>query len=263
VPPDYRRAFQDVREGIANWRIWTRLGWQEIKRRYRRTILGPFWTTMSLGMFIGGMAFVWAPLFHVDVHQYLPFITAGMISWTFVATIINEGCGTYVAAEPLIKQLAFSLTTLNWMLVCRNTIVLFHNLVIAIVVHFALGIPFSWASLLFFPGIVIVGVNGVWMSMLLGMIGARFRDVPQLVANLVQVMMFVTPVFWFSSQLGARSSLINYNLLFHLIEVVRAPLLGQVPSLLNYEVDLAMMVVGWAVTLMFYARFRRRIAYWL
>ncbi|HKT17934.1 MAG TPA: ABC transporter permease [Stellaceae bacterium] len=263
MKPDYRRACKDVILGLVKWRIWGRLGWQEIRRRYRRTVLGPLWFTFSLGIFVAGLGLVWAPLFHTNLHDYLPFVTTGMICWTFVASIINEGCLTYTQSESLIKQLNFPLSVLNWMMVWRNIIVLLHNLVIAVVVLLVLQIPPTWATVLFIPGVVIVALNGIWISMLLGMISARFRDVPQLVANLVQVLMFVTPVFWFSGQLGARAALVNYNALYHMINVVRAPLLGQMPTLLNYEVDAAVTILGFAMTLFFYARFRRRIAYWL
>jgi ABC-type polysaccharide/polyol phosphate export permease len=111
--------------------------------------------------------------------------------------------------------------------------------------------------------VLIIAINGVWISMLLGMVSARYRDVPQLVGNLVQVMMFVTPVFWYSQQLGARAKIIDFNPLFHLIDVIRSPLLGKAPSLLSYEVNLAMAIIGWSVTMYVYARFRRRIPYWL
>lgn len=263
MKPDYRRARADVLDGIANWRIWSRMGWQEIKRRYRRTVLGPFWVTLSLGMFVGGMGFVWAPLFSISVSEYLPFISTGMICWVFVSSIITESCITYTHAEGLIKQLNFPLSLLNLMLVWRNVIVLFHNLVIAVIVFAALQIPPQWEMLLFFPGVLLIAVNGMWISMLLGMISARYRDVPQLVGNLVQIMMFVTPVFWYAKQLGARAKFIDYNPLFHLIDVVRSPLLGTAPSLLSYTAVAAMAIVGWAVTMFIYARFRRRIPFWL
>jgi lipopolysaccharide transport system permease protein len=263
VKPNYKLAYADIVCGTASWRIWTRMGWQEVKRRYRRTVLGPFWLTLSLGMFIGGMGSIWAPLFHANASEYLPFVTTGMICWTLIATIINEGCGTYTAAEALIKQLNFRLSTLNLILVWRNVIVLAHNLLIAVIVFLILPVPVNWNTLLFLPGLLIVAINGVWISMLLGMICARYRDVPQLVGNLVQVMMFVTPVFWFSQQLGARAKLMAFNPLYHLINVIRAPLLGEAPSLLNYEAVLAIAVVGWAITFFIYARFRKRIAYWV
>lgn len=239
------------------------MGWQEVKRRYRRTVLGPFWLTLSLGMFIGGMGLIWAPLFNTDVADYLPFITTGMICWTLVATIINEGCSTYTGNESLIKQLNFTLSTLNWIVVWRNIIVMFHNLLIAVVVFLILPTSINWNVLLFLPGLLLVAINGMWISILLGMVSARFRDVPQLVANVVQVMMFVTPIFWYSRQIGARAKLIDFNPLFHIIDVIRAPLLGQMPSRLTYAVNLGLIVVGWTVTFFIYARFRKRIAYWV
>ena len=244
--------------------MWTRMGWQEIRRRYRRTVLGPFWMTLSLGLFIGGMGFVWAPLFRVSVREYLPFVTAGMVCWTFTSTIIIEGCSTYNAAEGLIKQLRIPVSMLNWTLVCRNVIVLFHNLLIIVIVYIALEINPGWPALLFIPGLILVAINGVWIGILLGMVSTRFRDVPQLVGSLIQVMMFVTPVFWFASQLSStRASFLVYNPLMHLIDVVRMPLLGQAPTLLNYEVVVGMAIAGWALAIYVFARFRRRIAYWL
>ena len=263
MKPDYKLALADMVRGITSWRMWTRMGWQEVKRRYRRTVLGPFWLTLSLGMFIAGMGFIWAPLFNADTSTYLPFITTGMISWTLVASIILEGCSSYTGNESLIKQLNISISMLNWILVWRNVIVLFHNLIIALIVFLLLPVPVNWNTLLFIPGVVIVSINGVWISMLLGMVCARYRDMPQLVANVLQIMMFVTPVFWYSNQLGARGRLIDFNPLFHIINVIRGPLLGQAPSHLTYVVNFGLAVVGWGITLIIYARFRRRIAYWV
>ena len=245
------------------WRLWTRMGWQEIRRRYRRTIIGPLWVTLSVGMFVGGMGFVWAPLFRVSTRDYIPFVTAGVISWTFVASIITESCTTYISSEGLIKTLKIPLSLLNWMLVCRNTITLFHNMLVAVAVYLIFLIHPKIEILLFFPGLVLAAINGVWMGMLLGMISARYRDIPQLVGNLIQIMMFVTPVFWQISQLGSRARIIKFNLLYHIIDVIRAPMLGEIPSALSYEVDIALAVFGWTLAFWVFARFRRRIAYWL
>jgi ABC-type polysaccharide/polyol phosphate export permease len=48
-----------------------------------------------------------------------------------------------------------------------------------------------------------------------------------------------------------------------LIEIVRAPLLGNLPSALNWGASIGIAAVGWLVTLLFYGRYKRRIAYWL
>ena len=141
VKADYATARADIIDGLLSFRIWTRLGWQEVKRRYRRTVFGPFWATMSIGMFIGGMVFIWAPLFNADVRSYLPFLSAGLVAWTFATALITEGCGTYTAGVSLITQLNFPYTVLNFMVVWRNIIVFFHNVVIVVIVVIALQRP--------------------------------------------------------------------------------------------------------------------------
>jgi ABC-type polysaccharide/polyol phosphate export permease len=264
VKPDYALAQADIVDGLFAFQIWTRLGWQEVKRRYRRTVFGPLWATLSLGIFIGAISFVWAPLFKADLKTYLPYVTAGMVSWSFVAAIISEGCGTFTAAEGLIKQLNFPYSTFAFMTVWRNMLVLFHHLAIMLVVYIAIPESLSLNILLFIPGLLIVAVNGAWMAMLLGMISARFRDIPPLIGNLVQVMLFITPIFWSPGQLGGKGQyFVDLNYLYHLVDILRSPLLGNKPALLSYAVIIVGAIVGWAITFMIYARFRRRIAFWL
>src|SRR5262249_16735979 len=181
------------------------------------------------------MVFIWAPLFKTDVRSYLPFLAAGLVSWTFATALISEGCTTYTAGVNLITQLNFPYTVLNFMVVWRNIIVFFHNILIVIVVVIALKIPVDWQTLLLIPGLIIVAVNGAWMTILFGMIAARFRDVPPLVGNIITLLMFITPIFWFSHQLGAGAQpIVTYNFMYHLVEVMRAPMLGTAPPLLSY-----------------------------
>jgi ABC-type polysaccharide/polyol phosphate export permease len=264
VKPYYSHAWHDFVDGMFQWRIWTRLGWQEVKRRYRRTVLGPFWATLGIGMFIGGMVFIWAPLFKTSVTSYLPYLTAGMVSWTFIVALITEGGGTYTAGFAIITSLNFPFTILNFMVIWRNLIVFFHNIVIVVLVVAVLPIPVNWSTLLVIPGVLIVAANGIWITMLLGMVSARFRDIPPLVGNLTTILMFVTPVFWMATQLGPRAqTYIKLNYVYHLIEIMRQPMLGQTPPLVSYAVTILGALVGSALTIMIYARFRRRIPYWL
>jgi len=264
VKPDYAIARADIIDGIFAFQIWTRLGWQEVKRRYRRTVFGPFWATVSLGIFIGAISFVWAPLFKAELRTYLPYLTAGMVSWAYIAAILGEGCSTFIAGEGLIKQLNFPYSTFAFMVIWRNTIVLFHHLAIVVVVYAVFPERISFNVLLFIPGLLIVAANGAWIAMLLGMVSARFRDIPPLVGNLVQVMLFITPIFWSPSQLGDKGRyFVDLNYLYHLIDVLRSPLLGERPAAISYGITIVGAMVGWMITLMVYARFRRRIAFWL
>jgi ABC-type polysaccharide/polyol phosphate export permease len=264
VTPYYEVAWNDMAGGLRQWPIWGRLGWQEVKRRYRRTVLGPFWATLSLGMFLGGMVFVWAPLFKTSVTSYLPFLAAGLVTWSFASALINEGTMTYTAGIALITQLSFPYSVLNYIVIWRNIIVFFHNILIVVIVILALQVPVNWNTLLVVPGILIVAANGVSFTIVLGIIGLRFRDIPPLIGNLVQILVFVTPIFWLTSQLGGPAQkIIAYNYMYHLIEVMRAPMLGTAPALLSYEITIGGALLGWLLAFELFARFRRRIPYWL
>ena len=264
MTPQYEVAWEDISRGLLEWRVWSRLGWQEVKRRYRRTVLGPFWATFSLGMLLAGMAFIWARLFNTDVPSYMPFLAAGLVSWAFATSLIIEGCMTYVGGAGIISQTRFHYSILNFAVVWRNIIVLLHNGLIVVVVVLILPVKVTWSTLLVIPGAIIVAANGAWITVVLGIVSTRFRDIPPLVINLVQILLFVTPVFWFAHQLGEGTHrVIEYNYMYHLIEVMRAPMLGETPGLASYEWTIAGAAVGWLFAFDLFARFRRRIPYWL
>jgi lipopolysaccharide transport system permease protein len=120
------------------------------------------------------------------------------------------------------------------------------------------------ATLLVFPGLLLFCVNAVWVVLLLGLACVRYRDIQQLVTTLLQVSMFVTPVFWQPAQLGGDLQfVVQFNPLYHFIEIVRAPLLGRIAPAETWYVVAGMAVAGWAVVFFMFSRFRRRIPYWL
>ena len=257
-------AVAEVMVGVANWRLWSRLGWSEIKRRYRRTMIGPFWTSLSLGVFIFTIGFLYALLWHQPAESYLPFLASGMISWILVSTIITEGCSMFVAAQGIISQLPFNYIVLACAMIWRNTIVFMHNIFVLILLILYSGTHFTPATLLVAPGILLVALNGLWIAIILGMACARFRDIQQVVSSVLQVAMFVTPVFFRPSQLGERGGMIaDINPLFHMVEVIRAPLLGNVPGTITYGFLAAMIIVGWTVALVLFSKYRSRIVFWL
>src|ERR1700724_1163805 len=85
-------AWQDLLQGLLRWELWGRLGFLEVKRRYRRTIIGPFWSAISLGLFIGAMGTVGVGLWKQDIGTYLPYLATGMLIWIMISTMITESC---------------------------------------------------------------------------------------------------------------------------------------------------------------------------
>ena len=258
-----RLAIADLADGLCRWPLWGLMGWQDIRQRYRRSMLGPFWLTLSMGILVGALGVLYAKLFGVDIHDYLPFLTLGFLSWTLISTLINEGCGTFTASENFIKQMRLPFSLFVYRIVWRNLIIFAHNLIIYPVVAVLFGIWPGVTGLLFLPGLAIVALNGLWAGLLLGMICARFRDVPQIVASLLQVAFFLTPIIWKPDLLGRRAGIVDLNPFYHFVQIIRAPLLGEVPDALTWGMALGVTAAGWFVTFLFFRRFRSRISYWV
>ena len=264
MTPYYREAIADVIAGLSSYRMWGRMGWAETRRRYRRTVFGPFWSSISLAIFVVAMGVVWSTVWHLDPKTYLPFLNSGMLAWVLLTSFTNEGCTVFTTADSLIKQLPVNFTMLICSLIWRNLLVFFHNLLVYIPVYLYAGLPLSANSFLVIPGLLLLCINGIWISMVLGLICVRYRDVQQVVGSIIQVSVFITPIFWSPEQLKGRASfVVDYNLLYHYIAIVREPLLGHAPSLWTWSYVLLATVFGWTLAIFLLARFRRRIAYWL
>ena len=256
-------ALRDVVEGAGAFRLWGMLGWQDIRQRYRRSTLGPFWLTISMGALVGGLGVLYSGLFKMDIADYLPFVAAGLILWGLISGLITEGCAAFIGAEGIIKQVSLPLSVHVYRVVWRNIIVFAHNVIIYVVAAVFFSIHPGWVGLLILPGLALLCLNGVWMGLLLGLVSARFRDVPQIVASVVQVTFFLTPIIWKPELLPDRAFILEFNPFFHLLELVRAPSLGQAPGLGSWLVTLGITLGGWLVTLLMYRRYRWRVAYWV
>jgi ABC-type polysaccharide/polyol phosphate export permease len=257
----------DLREGFSRWHLWLNLAWKDIRSRYRRTVIGPFWTVLSTATLVAALGFVNATLWHVEIAIYLPFFCAGYIAWLLFITIVNESGPSLTAAEASIKAIRIPYSVFIFRVLTRNLIVFGHNLVVFVVVALIFTLRPTMSMLLLPVGLVLAMVNYLWLSLLLAVICARFRDVVQLVVNASTVLFFVTPIFWQPAQLDsvplARSLLADANFAYHLVDVIRAPLLGASPEPLSFVYLGAAAVVGFSVTALFLRRFYDRIAYWL
>jgi len=256
---------QDFVAGLRRWHVFARLGWFEVKRRYRRTIIGPLWGTLNLSVFILALGTVGGGLLNKTFSAYLPFVATGMIMWVFISTIVSESCSLFMSNHNLFRQMQFSYSTLAYALVWRNVIVLLHNLAayFVIMLLFVPGLVTPW-TLLAIPGLMLTAFNAVWIALLFGMVCLRFRDLQQLVTTILQIGMFITPVFWTPDSLGGIRHLVfvQLNPLYSLMEVVRAPLMGVPASAQVYITAIIIAIVGSSLTYAFFGYFRKRIPYW-
>jgi lipopolysaccharide transport system permease protein len=150
-------------------------------------------------------------------------------------------------------------------MIWRNVLILGHNLMIIPLVFLAVGKSLSVVAFISIPGFVLAVINLAWVALILAILCARYRDLPQIVGSVLQVFFYLTPIMWMPSLLPQRAGLylLDLNPIFHLLEIVRAPLLGQLPNMTSWMVSSSLALIGWGLTLAIYGRYKRRIAYWL
>ena len=241
------------------------LGLQDVKQRYKRSAIGAMWLTISMTVMIITMGFVFGHIFNTPLHDFFPYLASGIILWGFISAVLSEGCMAFIESEAMIKHLPLPYFTFILRLLWRNLLILSHNIVILPFVLWAVGRNFHVEAFLSIPGLLLLLINLMWIVLILATLCARYRDMPQIVQSLIQVIFYVTPVMWMRQTLPGETGkiLIEWNPLFHMIDVVRAPLLGDVPSLLSYAVTILMAVLGWIIAIQFYRRYRFKIAYWV
>ena len=256
-------AWRDLADGFGKSWMWVALALQDIKLRYRGSVLGPLWLTISTLVMVVAIGVIYGRLFHADIANYLPYLALGLIVWQTFSSIITEACEIFLRERSVIQQVPIPFSIHAYRNVCRNFIVLAHNLVIVPIGLVFFAIPIDWHVLEIIPGLLLLAINGLWISILLGLISARFRDVPPIVASFLQVLFFVTPIFWPVEMLGNWQSIAALSPLFAAIDVVRAPLLGAATVGSSWIVLMIMTILGCSVTFAAFARFRTRIAYWI
>jgi ABC-type polysaccharide/polyol phosphate export permease len=259
---DVSRTSGDIREAINRWPLWTRLAWQDVLLRYRRSTIGPFWLTLSMGIMVGTLGIVYGDLFNITLSDFLPYLTAGLLVWGLIQACISEGCQTFIEGEWIIKQINMPLLMFPLRVACRNVIIFGHNLVIYLAMLAIFPIPVGWSTLIAFPGLILLLINAVWCATLLGMLSARFRDLPQIVASVLQIAFFATPVIWRPGLISNKAVYLA-NPFYYFLEIMRGPLLGRTPALMTWVVVVVITIAGIFVTSVLYHFRRSRVSFWV
>jgi ABC-type polysaccharide/polyol phosphate export permease len=257
-------AWADLIDAINGWEFWGTLGWNDIKQRYRRSFIGPFWLTITQAIMVVSLGVLYSFLFKVPVSEYLPYLTLGLLLWGFISSLISEGCTAFVTYESFLKQLSVPKSSFILRLIWRNLLMLAHHMVIYIPVVLIFSVPVKLTALSAIVGLAVICITGFWVALFLGMVCARFRDITPLVSSLLQVAFFVSPIMWKKDGMGeAVEILAALNPLYYFLEIVRAPLLGQPINYNMWLISLSITAVGLVLTMACFARYRARITYWL
>src|SRR5579871_188474 len=242
-----RLALTDLKKGFSLHRVWGHLGWLEVKQRYRRSVIGPWWISLSMLIFILMMGIVFSRLFHQRLDEYIPFFTAGFLFWNFISSSVVEAADLFKSNEGFIKQINLPYSLYVFKHLMRQVICLLHNLVIYFLVCLFFKTNPGFAGLLALPGFLLLTANIYWICFVISLICTRYRDMVPIITSCVQIAFFVTPISWMPRLLDQNPSILKFNPLVYLLDVVRSPLLGVYPSLMSWSIDLLMAIAGWAI----------------
>lgn len=258
-----KSASLDFVEGLMAWRLWMRFGWHDIVARYRRSWVGPLWLIATTTIFVLALSFVYSTLFKVNLAEYLPFVAVGVVVWNFISAICSESVMTFVESEVYIRQVRRSPFVYVFRVIWRNIIVFLNQFVVAflvILIFIDTTLAHVFLSIL---GIGLLFLQTLWIVPLIGLVGARFRDLLPIIQSVLQICFFVTPVLWPVKALAGKEWVALFNPFHHVIDLVRVPLLGGVPAMASYLLVAVITGAGFLAAHLFYSRFRHRIVYWL
>ena len=262
-PRRLERAIGDLRTGLARWRLAAALARLDVRNRYRGSVLGPFWLTLSAAIMVTGLGFLYAVLFKMTLRDYLPWLAVSLMIWNTINQIVTESCTSLTSAEGIIRQLPLPYTVHALRCVLRNLVVAAHSLPLILVVFAVCGVMPGPEALLALVGLGLITLNACAAALFLGMICARFRDIAQIVASTLQFVFFVSPVIWKPQLLGDKAVWLPLNPIYVLMETVRGPLVeGGAPPLI-WAAAIFYTAAFCGLAFAFFVRFRGRIAFWV
>ena len=247
-----------------HFRIWFMLGMNDVRMRYRRSFLGPFWATISMAVTIAALAFVYSSIFKIDLKVYVPLVGISYIVWGYIATSINEAATVFIESANLIQTSNINFATYIFRTMLRNFVFFLHNLVLVPFIYLIFDQKISLEILLLFPGIIIFMLNIFWISAVVGFISARYRDMPQIINALVQIGFFVSPIMWRRSQISDHlANFLDWNFFAIFLDLMRAPLLSETIESRIWIVSLISGVVGTALTIGLSQKIKSKMPFYL
>ena len=253
----------DLIDAIKKNEIWLTLGINDIKMRYRRSVVGPLWITLSMAIFCFTLGIIYSKLFNSNIRELLPFLSIGLITWTYISGFLGEAPNLYVDNANYIKDIKINLFSINLRSLIRHAIIFLHNFIILILILIYFDLSIKWCVLLFPIGFLLITINLLNFGVILSLIGARFRDLMQIVQNTLQLIFFITPIFWFPRLLPEGSLIVEANPVSHLLNLVRMPLLGEVPGINSWLIGCVTFTASFYFAIYLYKKKSSKVVFWI
>lgn len=256
-------GLNELHLSIRSHEQWAYMALQDIKLRYRRSMIGPWWVTISTGFMVMMLGFLWSHIFGSDLQNYLPFFAVGFVLWGWMSGQILDSAGGFFQFEGIIKQVKLPLPIFTLRLNVRQCIILLHNSIIIALVLLIIGQGFTLTSLIAIPNLILIQLNLTLLSIIITIFCTRYQDMTQVINVGIQIVFFITPILWQVEALKSRTYLAEWNPVYHWIEIIRGPLLGHLPTINDYLWSGGSLITLSFIATYYLGRYRSRIAFWL
>lgn len=234
--------------------------------RYRRTVLGPLWTLVGPIVFVATLGFLYAHIGDRDPRHFIPSIAVGFPTWLLMQHLITDGASVYRRGRANILQGELPLDDLVMLEVMTNVVTFMHQCLVIVGVFVIYQVSVTFYALTSLVGLAFIVLNGVWVMRLFGLLGARYRDLTEVLPAVMRIAFLATPILWTVDK-TARGSLLGpvvaFNPFYHFLELVRAPLLGEPLEPLSWLVVISITLAGFLVEGIISARYARFVALWV
>lgn len=256
--------FREFLETLRMAPVWWYMAYQDLVSRYRRTALGPWWITLGTGIGAGTMGFVWGSVFNVSLTDFFPYMISGFVFWLFISTCITEGPLVYILSGPALRTIRIPVLTFVFTNVLRHFFTFLHNVVIIVLALIIFQVKISVTTLLVIPGLIILIITAFFATLVLGILGARLRDLSYIISSFMTFLFMLTPIMWDPKILTGKKALLAYaNPFTYFLGIVREPLLNRVPDLLYYGGALGVMGILMIIGIFLYQKYSHRLVYWV
>ncbi|MGD9827244.1 MAG: ABC transporter permease [Hyphomicrobiaceae bacterium] len=246
---------------------WLGFAWYQatdnLKRQYNRTKLGPLWIVLTQFVMIFGIAFVYSSVFNQPINDFLPFISASILTWNIISPTIAGATTVYVAAASMIQSFRVPVAIFPMQSIINQVIIFMHGLVIHSMMLLFVGKSLALLPIALLMALLLAVILFPFIAVL-GILSARFRDLGPAVGSFMYMAFLLSPVIWKRETLGVpRRWIVDYNPFAHMLEIVRQPMIGNWPPSFSLSVCVCMAIVSVVVGELVFRRLSRPLPFWV
>jgi ABC-2 type transport system permease protein len=245
--------------------IWALVA-RDLKVRYRRSVIGFFWSMLQPLLTLSVMTVVFSTLFRFDVANYPVYALSGILFWNFFHQSIIASMNSLRGYSHILQKLPVPMAVFPVSTVISGVV----NLVLAMVPMFLIIVLTKHSvgpALLFLPvSIALAALFTLGAGLLLAPLAVFFGDVVELIMVLLTLLFYMTPVFYPKSIVENSSFyfLIRFNPARSILEVFRDPIyLQKVPPITHLAVALGVAVVALVIGAWAFRKSGDRIPFYL